>query len=306
MHSSGKKIGLIGSITHDVITFPSGEKDSGLGGMLYPASVLCGLEKEVYLIANLAEELSSPVRALLKDWPTINLEGVKMVPGRGNRVNLFYRREGERQEILESAVPPLEPERVIDRLSGMDFLVLLMISGMDITLEDWNRVKEKAKCPVWMDVHSLALSPELGKIRRYIPLPDWPEWAKGVDYLQANRQEAACMMGCPDKDPAENEIAVFGESVLKTGVRAFIVTLGEEGILVLTSEGARKMKPDESAEVRDTTGCGDVFCAAASSRLEQGKDVWEAVRFGLKLASTAVGKAGIRETFKMTQELKIQ
>jgi sugar/nucleoside kinase (ribokinase family) len=301
-----KKIGLIGSITHDVITFPSGAKDSGLGGVLYPASVLCGLEKEICLTANLAEELASPVNALLKDWPTIDIEGVRTVPGRGNQVNLFYQNEGERQEILESVVPPLEPERVISRLSDMGFLILLMISGMDITLEDWNRIKEKARCPVWMDIHSLALSPELGKVRRYIPLPDWPEWAKGVDYLQANRKEAACMMGCPDKNPDENEIAVFGESVLKRGVRAFIVTLGEEGILILTSEGARKMKPDESAEVKDTTGCGDVFCAAASSRLGEGKDIWEAVRFGLKLASTAVGKAGIRETFKMTQELKVQ
>ncbi len=306
MKRKGKKIGLIGSITHDVITFASGEKDSGLGGVLYPASVLCGLEKEVFLTANLAEELTSPVTALLKDWPTINLEGVKMVPGRGNRVNLFYRREGERQEILDSVVPPLEPERVINRLPEMDFLILLMISGLDITLEGWNRVKEKAECPVWMDVHSLSMSPELGKVRKYIPLPDWPEWAKGVDYLQANKQEAACMMGCPDKDPDEKEIADFGKSVLKRGVRAFIVTLGEEGILVLTSEGTRKMKPDQSSEVKDTTGCGDVFCAAAASRLEEGKDVWDAVRFGLKLASTAVGKAGIRETYKMTQEFKNQ
>ena len=304
MKSQGKRIGLIGSITHDVITFPSGEKDSGLGGVLYTASVLCGLEKEVYLIANLAEELASPVTALLKEWPSINLEDVRTVPGRGNRVNLFYRREGERQEILESVVPPLAPEWIMNRLADIDFLILLMISGMDITIKDWNRVKEKAECPVWMDIHSLALSPELGKVRRYIPLPDWPEWVKGVDYLQANRQEAACMMGCPDKNLDEKEIAVFGESVLERGVRAFIVTLGEEGILVLTSEGYRKIRPNESAEVKDTTGCGDVFCAAASSRLGEGKDMWEAVRFGLKLASTAVGKAGIRETFKMTQELK--
>jgi len=295
----------MGSITSDMITLPSGKTKKGLGGVLYPASVLCGLDKEVTLITNLAEELAPFVSRSIKNWSTLHLDGVLKVPGPGNRVNLFYPEKGERQEILDSVVPSLEPQRIINRLPDIDFLILLMISGLDITLENWDKIKEKAGCPIWMDIHSLALSPELGRLRKYVSLTLWPEWVQGVDYLQANRQEVASMLGYPEKDIHEKDLYSFGESVLKQGIKAVFITLGEQGILVCTSQGMKKMRPDDSDSVVDTTGCGDVFCGAAVSMLSEEKKVMEAVRFGLKLASRAAGNTGIQETFKMAQELKI-
>ncbi len=302
MEEADRKIGLIGSITYDVITLPSGSLIESLGGVLYPSAVLCGLEKEVFLIANLAEGLASLVSSVLENWRSIHVEGVQKVPGPGNRVSLFYPREGERKEVLESVVPSLEPGWILSRLPDVDFLVLLMISGLDIKLRDWNEIKEKAECPIWMDVHSLALSPELGRFRKYVSLTEWPEWIRGIDYVQANRQEAACMMGCPEKKPDERELNVFGESILNQGVKAVFFTLGEEGILVGTPQGFTKMASKDSDEVADTTGCGDVFCSATVSRMMEGEEVLGAAEFGLKLASKAVRTRGVQETFKMVQE----
>ena len=304
MEKKSKNIGLLGSITHDVITLPSGKIRKGLGGILYPASVLCGLDKKVSLLTNLAEDLAPSVLSLLKGWPAVNLKGMRRVPGPGNRVHLFYPEEGERQEILKSAVPPFKPERFFSTAAEINFLVLLMISGLDIELKDWQRLKEKALCPIWMDVHSLSLSPELGQPRKYRALPDWRDWVRGVDYVQANKKEAACMMGHPERDPDEKELVHFGESVLKQEVKAFFITLGEEGILAVTPQGATKMEPIGSKKVVDTTGCGDVFCGAAVSLLAEGKDVKSAAEFGLELATRAVGRAGVRENFEMTKKFK--
>ncbi|MFW6124295.1 MAG: PfkB family carbohydrate kinase [Acidobacteriota bacterium] len=302
MKKADKKIGLTGSITHDLITLPSGSKIESLGGVLYPASVLCGLERQVCLIINLAEELAPSVLSLKKEWLNREFNEVKMVPGPGNRVNLYYPRKGERQEILESVVPPLEPKWIISRLPDIDFLILLMISGLDIKLRDWNKIKEKAECPIWMDIHSLVLSPELGRLRKYISLPNWRDWVRGIDYLQANKQEAACMMGSPEKNPNEKELYSLGESALEEGIKAVFITLGEEGILVVTPQESRKLKSTESNKVADTTGCGDVFCGAVVSRLMEGEEVLKAGEFGLKLASEAVKTRGVQETFKMVQE----
>jgi hypothetical protein len=304
MKKNIKNIGLLGSITHDVITFPDGKISQGLGGILYPASVLCGLERQVSLITNLAEELAPHVFSLKKHWPTMDLDEVKIVPGPGNKVNLYYPEEGERREILESVVPTLDAEMILNRLSDKNFLILLMISGMDITLEDWNKIKERAECPIWMDVHSLTLSPELGRFRKYVLLTNWPDWVRGVDYVQVNKKESASMIGCPEKDPDEKQLYRFGESVLRQGVRAVFITLGKEGILVITAQGAAKMKFMESNKVVDTTGCGDVFCGAAVSQLMDGKDVMDAVDFGLELATRAVGRSGVKETFEMTKGFK--
>lgn len=300
----GKTIGLLGSITHDVITFSSGKTTEGWGGILYPASVLCGLGRDVCLMTNLAEEMAPSVSQLIKDWPTLHVEQRETVPGPGNRVNLFYPERGERQEILNSVVPPLEPERILNKLHDIDFLVLLMISGMDITLKDWNKVKEKAQCPIWMDVHSLALSPVIGRSRKYSSITHWREWVSGVDYVQANRKETASMMGCPEEKPNEKELSLFGKSVLKQGVKAFFITLGKDGLLVVTSEGNKNMKPKETGKAVDTTGCGDVFCGAAVSELLDGKQLLDAVQFGLKLASQAAARSGVQETYHMAKEFR--
>ena len=61
------KFGLIGTITDDEITFDSGQRITGLGGVLYQAAVLCGLGEETCLHTNLGEELADEVYRMVKD-----------------------------------------------------------------------------------------------------------------------------------------------------------------------------------------------------------------------------------------------
>jgi hypothetical protein len=270
-----------------------------VGGVLHQAAVLCGLSEEVFLYTNLGEELRDEFSATTKKWKTLHRQGINCVPGPGNRVFLDYPRKGERLEVLKSVVPPLNPEKILNDIKDLDFLVLVMNSGFDMEKEDWQKIRGEAVCPLWLDIHSLLLEKRLNAPRRYISFPDWREWAEGVHYFQSNSAEVASMLGQPGEDLSETDMRRFGDMALELGVDAVFMTLGEEGALVMTENQTKKISVENDTSVIDSTGCGDVFCAGTVVKLVEGRDPFEAARYGLRLASAAVGIAGIHATYEL-------
>lgn len=295
--------GLIGTITSDTITQESGPVLKGLGGILYQAAVFCGLGEDVLLYSNCGMGLEAEVRPLIDAWKTLFSNGLELVPGPGNRVFLRYSEHlKEREEVLESVVPPLDPSGVLADLAQIEMLLMVFNSGFDITSEDWRDVAAAAACPIWLDIHSLALAKRLHKPREYVSLSDWKDWAGGVSYLQANRQEVACMLGHPERWPDEPEVAAFVNDAFRIGIKAVFITMGKEGILASTPDGTRMMRAPLAKVVVDTTGCGDVFCAATMHGLAQGASISEAASFGIQLASRAAVLVGVREAYKLASE----
>ncbi len=291
-----EKIGLIGTITLDRITHESGSAWEGIGGVLYQAAVLCALGKEVFLYTNLGQDLSSGVERITANWTSLRKQGIHYVPGSGNQVHLHYPEQGERIEILTSVVPPLNPAQVLKDLPQLDMLILVINSGFDIELEDWQRIVRSATCSIWLDIHSLALSKELNAPRKYKSLPDWTAWGEGVTYIQANSKETASMLAHPEREPSVKEILELGERAFDLGTEAAFVTLGKEGVLVIALKGWKKISLHQVEEVVDTTGCGDVFCGGTAVGLTQGMDPFQAASSGLRLASKAVKARGVEET----------
>lgn len=292
-----EKIGLIGTITFDRITHESRPAWEGLGGVLYQAAVLCALGKEVSLYTNLGQGLGHIVKRITKSWSTLLRQGIVSVPRPGNRVHLHYPKKGERIEILKSVVPCLNPNQILRDLPQLKMLVLILNSGFDIELEDWRKIVRAAACPIWLDIHSLPLSKELNVPRIYKPLTDWPEWAEGITYIQANLKETASMLGYPEKHPSRQDILDFGGRAFDYGLGAAFITLGKEGVLVMTPGGSKKISSRQVDDMVDTTGCGDVFCGGTVTTLIQDKDPFQAAAFGLRLASEAVKARGVEETF---------
>jgi len=294
-----KPYGLIGTITSDHITWRSGRTREGLGGILYQASVLCGLGEDVSLITNCSREIASGVGSVTADWATLRRDGLRIVPGPPNRVHLEYPERGERVEVLDSAVPPLSADEIVPCLPGLGMLLLVLNSGFEIGLGDWRTVLRETSCPVWLDIHSLALEPVLGSRRRYRPLPEWRAWARGVTFLQANIHEAACMLGDPAGIPSEAELAELAAGAFHEGVRAVFLTMGRNGVLVAEAGKTRRIIPSDAGETVDTTGCGDVFGAGTIACLGRGRSPFDAAAFGAALASRAASMSGIRETYEM-------
>ena len=300
------KFGLLGTITYDVITAESGAVYEGLGGILYQAATLCALGQEVRLYANLGQELAPAVERAIQRWKSLRTSGIHKVAGPGNKVFLHYPLRGERVEILNSLVPPLNPENVLRDLSELDMLIMVINSGYDIELEDWRKIVRRAECPLWFDVHSLALSRVLKTPRMYVPLGMWREWMEGVSYLQANLKEVASMLGNPQQDPTEEMLRNFLRSAFTLDVRAVFVTLGKEGVLVSTPSEIKRIAPRRVGRVVDTTGCGDAFGAATARELAGGSNPFLAAAFGTELASEAVGVTGIEETFSLVSRWRVK
>jgi sugar/nucleoside kinase (ribokinase family) len=298
------RIGLIGTITYDLITQQDGKTYKGLGGVLYQAAVLCGFGCEVRLYTNLGKELADEVDTTTKEWTTLHRKGINHVPGPGNRVFLHYPKEGERVEVLESVVPPLDPAMIIRDLPHLDLLVLVINSGFDIKLTDWHTIKQSAACPIWMDVHSLPLEKKLNSSRRYVPTPEWKEWAAGVDYIQVNKAELAALVGRPGEDLPASTLDFFFAAAAERGTKTVFVTLGAEGIWVMNEKYSKKIPVEKTPPLLDSTGCGDVFCAGTILKISKGNDAFAAARFGMRLASAAVGVSGIASTFQLSSGVR--
>ena len=298
------KFGLIGTITSDSISYQSGRTFEGIGGVLYQAASLCGFGHSVFLYTNLGGDLAASVNPLIRDWLNLSRPGIRIVPGPGNRVRLHYPAEGERIEVLESVVPPLDPGPIIAHLPTLDMLLLIVNSGFDIELRDWRKIVDAARCPIWLDVHSLPLDRVLGEHREYVSLPEWADWARGVDYLQANRQEVASMLSHPRILATEKELGAFSEQAFELGVKAVFITLGKEGVQLMTPRAMKRIAAPGVHPVVDSTGCGDVFCAGVVVRLADGQTPFDAASHGVEMASKAVSLAGIKETYEMAKVAK--
>jgi sugar/nucleoside kinase (ribokinase family) len=107
------------------------------------------------------------------------------------------------------------------------------------------------------------------------------------------------MMGRPERPATAEEIREFCRIALDLGLEAVFITLGREGALVTTSRQEKMIAPGQAVRVKDTTGCGDVFGAAAAVSLSRGASPLEAGQAGVDLASRAAQVAGISETYDL-------
>jgi|Deesub1362B_J571_1020462.scaffolds.fasta_scaffold00002_53 hypothetical protein len=301
---STSRIVLLGSITEDIITQPDGTTFRSLGGVLYQASVFCAFERPVELQAHLGQNLVGEFQRLTAAWRSLSLVGVKVVSHPGNRVHLHYPPDGEREEILENVVPPLEIKGLVRGISSRDFLMVVVNSGFDFRLEDWQWLVKRLNCPLWFDIHSLVLEPVLGRPRRYRALPDWSEWARGVTFLQANQQELACLLGEPAKRPSLGEMISFSQEAASLGVQAVVISLGRAGVFLGEGERGEILSPPAVVEAVETTGCGDVLAAATVMGLKEGQPIKKALQWGMELAAIAAQVKGVVATFQSLKTRK--
>lgn len=111
-----------------------------------------------------------------------------------------------------------------------------------------------------------------------------------VDYLTPNESELRILLGLPADDPrSSRELA--GE-LRRRGVRNVVVTLGRSGALVLTDD-LDIMVPAIAVDVVDTTGAGDAFNSGFAVALAEGRDIVDAVRFGVVCGGLACTRLGV-------------
>ena len=111
-----------------------------------------------------------------------------------------------------------------------------------------------------------------------------------VDYLTPNESELRILLGLPADDPrSSRELAA---ELRRRGVRNVVVTLGRTGALILTDE-IDVMVPAVPVKVVDTTGAGDAFNSGFAVALAEGRDIVDAVRFGVVCGGIACTRLGV-------------
>lgn len=116
-----------------------------------------------------------------------------------------------------------------------------------------------------------------------------------VDYLVPNQTELALLAG-------QESVSAAIDVLLGMGVKNIVVTLGEEGALVVDKE-QREMLPAYKVPVIDTTAAGDAFAGAFAVSLSEGHSVWEAAQWGNAAGALTVMRAGAQPSLPYRDEL---
>ena len=104
-----------------------------------------------------------------------------------------------------------------------------------------------------------------------------------------NETEAEQLTGV--RVDSETHAVEAGKRLLGRGVSAAILTLGEQGAMVVTGEVQQRI-PGFPVKAVDTTAAGDVFNGVLAVALAEGRPLLEAVRFANAAAALSVTKLG--------------
>jgi ribokinase len=111
-----------------------------------------------------------------------------------------------------------------------------------------------------------------------------------VDILTPNQSEAKVLAGInPAADVEPEEVARI---LIGSGVKQVVMTLGENGALIVTQNSSTHVDAVQMRAV-DTTGAGDAFNAGLAMALACGANLEAAVQFAVVTGGLAVTKEGV-------------
>jgi sugar/nucleoside kinase (ribokinase family) len=126
--------------------------------------------------------------------------------------------------------------------------------------------------------------------------------AKGSDLLAQldlffpNREEAALISG-------KNDPAVAAKVLRVMGIKTVVITLGEEGCLLLSDVNDEYIRMEPPARVVDTTGAGDAFCGGFLTGMLNGFSAVNSAKLGSATAAYIITRMGARENAPGMSEL---
>ena len=300
------KIGVIGALVWDEIhgRDPAAGVVEEWGGIAYAlASFDAHLPEgwEIVPLIKVGSDLAGKAREFLATLRRLAPEARCIeVPAANNRVVLYYESAERRCERMAGGVPPWTWAELGPMVRDLDAIYLNFISGFELALGTAEALRQGFSGPIYADLHSLLLGMHGDGIRELRPLPDAPSWFGCFNVIQVNEEEMSQL----GPDPLSLAAGMLG-----VGVSGLLVTLGARGAIYVAGgqmgRGAEgqwgsappfhriSSLPTETAlipsepvlDTLDPTGCGDVFGAAAFSRLLAGEPFPDAVAAGNRAAA---------------------
>lgn len=118
-------------------------------------------------------------------------------------------------------------------------------------------------------------------------LPD--SLLKKIDIVTPNEIEAGILTDM--KVETEQDAEKAANILLGKGIKNVVITMGKNGVFVMTTL-RHEFIPSMKVKAIDTTGAGDAFNGGFVTALSEGKDIFEAARFGNIVGALSVTKLG--------------
>ncbi|MBK7632639.1 MAG: carbohydrate kinase family protein [Ignavibacteriales bacterium] len=244
-------------IGHSVLDFIRLDKMESIsaGGIYYSVSALNRLKKnedEIFLCSQIDDETYSYFKPEFEKVNSGFLQKTDRIP----RVHLNLEKDRERHEKYENITNNLKLN--FSDLNFFDGILINMITGFDITLEQLKQLRDNYSGLIYIDIHTLSRGIGDDYKREFRIIYDFENWAKCSDVIQVNQNELFTL----SSKKTELEIV---EELFILGVKVICVTKGELGAKVFYSRQNEISSYFIAAKKiinPNIIGCGDVFGAS--------------------------------------------
>ena len=246
------KLLLIGQSVEDHI-FYKDVQEVKPGGIYYSVNALQNIKDsgdEIFLCT--AYRKGDPLFSDLYNMVNTSLLNyTDVIPG--VRLNIYDDRE--RDEIYKNITGRLDVKASAFNL--FDGILINMVTGFDISLEQLEDIRNNYDGPVYFDVHTFSRGLNENMEREFRLIPGFDKWLQNIDILQVNTRE---LFTIADSDNKEEIIRY----VLGTNVKYLLETRGSRGAVCYSITDGKIIVKEMRAlktDVKNQVGLGDVFGA---------------------------------------------
>lgn len=321
------KLGVIGEPCVDYIHKGDKVSDKIFGGILYSVVSLAAIAREddeIYPVMYAGYDEYDNIISLISKYKNIKTDFILKCEQKTRVVNLYYRSSEidtsgtlagglklpDREEYWTEPTPPIEFDIIKDALKKIDALLINMISGAEITVDTFKKIRSSFDKYIHLDLHNVVMKPEAdGKITAR-KAESWNDWTSYSDTLQMNETEMNII--CPE-NCNEYKLAEILLTSEQEGMKALVITRGKSGVTLYRKKeknlyGEKYFEIDktdlpaiEQARFKDSTGCGDVFATSFFYRnaINEQKNYEAGLYYANKIASLKTTLLGVEELHKL-------
>lgn len=233
----------------------------------------------------------------------------------GRQAKQMFSSEGIRTDyIFSDANNPSGVALIMVNNAGEKYISLVQGSITTLSLEEIDKTRSEImdakvllielETPIETALYAARIASESGVPVIINPspqqtLPD--ELFSLASIMIPNRSEASKLTGVDvnDFDSAEEAARKLADK----GVETVIITMGHRGALMLRDEETHIIEAFD-ADVKDTSGAGDVFCAAVCVAISENKDLLSAMKMASAAAALQVSRDGMMDAIPYRYEVE--
>ncbi|MDR2114833.1 MAG: ribokinase [Planctomycetaceae bacterium] len=184
---------------------------------------------------------------------------------------------------------PADVERAETVIASADVVVIQLETSLEI-LECTAKLAKKYHVPLILDPAPAPNTPLL------------PNILADIACIKPNESETERLTGIRVTDRVSAQQAA--DKLLDMGVKSVLITMGNEGGLLVEKHGNGEFLPAYQVKAIDTTAAGDAFSGALACGIAEGKTLSESARIANAVAALSVMRLGAQPSLPTKNELE--